>query len=115
VLFDDGDSEDRVPLKFLRAPEKPIPKADGIAASSRTRSPKNSGAAAAADVTASSKIEPETANETTDASVTGEADEKSLGRAKRKIKPTTCIVNGFSVKRQNMYDMEGGEASVWDR
>ena len=104
-----------MPLKFLRAPEKPIPKADGIAASSRTRSPKNSGAAAAADVTASSKIEPETANETTDASVTGEADEKSLGRAKRKIKPTTCIVNGFSVKRQNMYDMEGGEASVWDR
>ena len=34
---------------------------------------------------------------------------------KRKVKPTVMMVNGFAVKRQNMYDMEEGEGSVWDR
>ena len=52
---------------------------------------------------------PEAAHGTTDEA------EASLGRAKRKIKPTTCVVDGFAVKRQNMYDMEEGEGSVWDR
>jgi len=34
---------------------------------------------------------------------------------KRKIKATTVMIDGHAVKRQNMYGMEEGEGSVWDR
>ena len=36
-------------------------------------------------------------------------------RNKRKVKSTTVMVDGQRVKRSNMYDMEGGERSVWDQ
>ena len=34
---------------------------------------------------------------------------------KRKVKATTVMIGGHAVKRQNLYDMEEGEGSVWDR
>ncbi len=34
---------------------------------------------------------------------------------KRKVKPTTMMIGGHAVKRQNLYGMEEGEGSVWDR
>ena len=94
VLYDDGDDEDEVPLKFLR-----LPKTSKAAAPVKEQQPK-----AAAPVK----------EQQSDAS--DEPDEPiSKGRGKRKIVPTTCMVDGFAVKRQNMYDMEEGEGSVWDR
>eukprot|EP00965_Chrysotila_dentata_P213793 6187840-Pleurochrysis_carterae.AAC.1 len=44
-----------------------------------------------------------------------DGDSNDLGRGKRKLKPTTKMLGGFAVKRSNMYDMEGGERSVWDQ
>eukprot|EP00967_Tisochrysis_lutea_P044244 scaffold53588_cov30-Tisochrysis_lutea.AAC.5 len=41
--------------------------------------------------------------------------EEQLGRGQRLIKPTVAMVGGYAIKRQNMYDMEEGEGSVWDR
>ena len=94
VLYDDGDDEDEVPLKFLR-----LPKTSKAAAPVKEQQPK-----AAAPVK----------EQQSDAS--DEPDEPiSKGRGKRKIVPTTCMVDGFAVKRQNMYDLEDGEGSVWDR
>jgi hypothetical protein len=43
------------------------------------------------------------------------SDAENLGRGQRLIKPTTIMIDGQAVKRQNMYDMEEGEGSVWDR
>ena len=34
---------------------------------------------------------------------------------KRKVRPTTVMVDGYAVKRQNNYSMDEGEGSVWDR
>ena len=31
------------------------------------------------------------------------------------VRPTTVIIDGHAVKRGNLYDLEEGEASVWDR
>merc|ERR1740139_10219 len=84
VQYDDGDQEDEVPLKFLRAPRKASSKAPA-----QEQQPAAASSAASADI--------------------------SQGRGKRKIVPTTCMVDGFAVKRQNMYDLDEGEGSVWDR
>ena len=35
--------------------------------------------------------------------------------SKRKIKSTTVMVDGHIIKRSNMYTMDEGESSVWDR
>ena len=86
VLYDDGDTEDKVPLKFLRLPRK----AKAVApAQQQQQQP-----AAAPSVAATDE------------------DTISQGRSKRKIVPTTCMVDGFAVKRQNMYDLAEGEGSV---
>jgi hypothetical protein len=63
---------------------------------------------AAPTSSASASAEP-AASSASSAAATGSA----LG--KRKIKATTVMVDGHAVKRQNMYDMEEGEGSVWDR
>jgi len=94
VVYDDGDDEEEVPLKFLRLPKK-----SKAAAPVKEQQPK-----AAAPV----KGQQCDASEDLDETI-------SKGRGKRKIVPTTCMVDGFAVKRQNMYDMEEGEGSVWDR
>eukprot|EP00965_Chrysotila_dentata_P168664 5570391-Pleurochrysis_carterae.AAC.2 len=39
--------------------------------------------------------------------------EKPKRASKRKSIPTTTMIGGYAVKRQNMYDMEEGEGSVW--
>lgn len=88
VRFDDGDSEDKVPLKFLRLPRK-----------AKAAAPVKEQQPAAASSAASDDDD--------------EPDEPiSQGRGKRKIVPTTCMVDGFAVKRQNMYDLDEGEGSV---
>lgn len=94
VVYDDGDDEEEVPLKFLRLPKK-----SKAAAPVKEQQPK-----AAAPV----KGQQCDASDDPDETI-------SKGRGKRKIVPTTCMVDGFAVKRQNMYDMEEGEGSVWDR
>ena len=86
VLYDDGDKEDKVPLKFLRKAKAaaPVKEQQPAAASSAASDDDND-----------------------------EPDEPiSQGRGKRKIVPTTCMVDGFAVKRQNMYDLDEGEGSV---
>ena len=46
----------------------------------------------------------------------GPAERYSEGPSlRRTIKSTTVMVDGQAVKRANMYDMETGESSVWDR
>jgi hypothetical protein len=88
VIFDDGDTEDKVPLKFLRLPRK---------------------AKAAAPVT---EQQPAAASSAADDDDEEPEEPISQGRSKRKIVPTTCMVDGFAVKRQNMYDLDEGEGSV---
>ena len=87
VLFDDGDKEDKVPLKFLR------PRKAKAAAPVKEQQP-----AAASSAASNDGDEPD--------------EPVSQGRSKRKIVPTTCMVDGFAVKRQNMYDLDEGEGSV---
>ena len=89
MTFDDGDFEAGVPLKFVR-----VKKATGGEAAKRKGPAQVSDGAERADPSS------------------GQPDSS---RKKRMIKPTTVMVDGFAVKRQNMYDMEEGEGSVWDR
>lgn len=94
VRYDDGDWEKNVPLKFLRAPTAPMPAAP-------------TAPIAAAPITATSAA-PTTAAAPADGN-------NLIVSGKRKVRATTVMVDGQAVKRQNMYDMEEGEGSVWDR
>ena len=43
----------------------------------------------------------------------GHGPSSSVG--KRKVRSTTVMIDGHAVKRSNMYDINEGESSVWDR
>ena len=86
VLYDDGDEENGVLAQFVRAPK----------------------------LKATAPQAPPPPGET---AVLDEEDDDGpiSSRNKRKVKSTTVMVDGQRVKRSNMYDMEGGERSVWDQ
>ena len=88
VEFLDGDTEDRVAPRYVKVLEPAaIPSSVSAEHSAATAEPSASEAAAA------------------EGSVLG----------KRKVKATVVQIGNQFVKRQNMYDMEQGEGSVWDR
>ena len=90
VEYEDGDEEDKVPAKFLRPPR-----------SAKAGASSSSAPAAPARAAPAPAPPPPTA--------------PSGAVGKRKVKATTVMVDGHAVKRQNLYDMEEGEGSVWDR
>ena len=96
VQYDDGDFEAHVPLKFLRA------RKDGSGPSG----PPASTAASSAQAQEQEQAQ---------APPTSDGGSGLIVSGKRKVRATTVMVDGHAVKRQNMYDMEEGEGSVWDR
>jgi hypothetical protein len=85
VTFDDGDFEAHVPPKYLRLRK-------GVSLDGSRR--EHSAAEAASSPSSASDL---------------------IVSGKRKVRATTVMISGHAVKRQNMYDMEEGEGSVWDR
>ena len=86
VAYDDGDAELRVQPKFIKAPAAQPPVAQAPVAPPAA----NPGASTA----------------------TPSSTAAALG--KRKVVPTMVQIGNQWVKRQNMYDMESGERSVFD-
>jgi len=99
IEYADGDVEERVERKYIK------PSCGGADSSAA--------AAAEADQPARPKSSSSQGSATGDSSDGAAAGQE--GRGRRMLKPTTVMVGGFAVKRQNMYDMEEGEGSVWDR
>merc|ERR1711938_13686 len=86
----DGDVEERVERKYIK------PSCGGADSSAA--------AAAEADQPARPKSSSSQGSATGDSSDGAAAGQE--GRGRRMLKPTTVMVGGFAVKRQNMYDME---------
>ena len=101
VMYADGDMEPLVPPEYLRLPANaPPPSTTPVTAGEKRARP--------AEEEAEAEVEADTA-----AAAPPSPPKLSLG--KRKVKSTTVMVDGHAVKRQNMYTMEEGEGSVWDR
>ena len=91
VLYEDGDVEMAVHPKYIKATSGPTAHRRETLLNSRTLPSKN------------------------EDQLDQAGGEEQLGRGQRLIKPTVAMVGGYAIKRQNMYDMEEGEGSVWDR
>ena len=96
VMYADGDMEQLVPPCYLRLPANaPPPSTTPVTAGEKRARPAEEEAEAEAEADTAAAAPP--------------------SKPKRKVKSTTVMVDGHAVKRQNMYTMEEGEGSVWDR
>jgi len=104
IVYDDGDEEAAVPLHFIKVITERRETFEG----DRTLSPvKLANDVAGALVGDFEKTAP------APAAAARQVNQPALG--KRKITPTMVTIDGYAVKKGNLYDLEHGERSVWDQ
>ena len=100
VRYDDGDFEEAVPSRYIRPPK--VSEAGSQAPPAPTPAPPP-------------QLPPPPRASTSPPSAGADDAADLVVSGKRKVKATVVQVDGHWVKRQNLYDMEEGEGSVWDR
>ena len=107
----DGDVELRVPFKFLRPQKKRMQAPQSSTPAASAPAPPSSSQVSDAAASAPAQL---SCSMPTGSDVDG-LTASNIVSGKRKVRPTTVMIDGHAVKRQNNYNMEEGEGSVWDR